>query len=161
MPQDRRVNETIRNRLDDLLSILLLPVFFAYAGLRANVTSIATLSNWLVCGAIIGVAVISKIGGCVAAGRATGMSWRGAGAIGVLMNARGLMELVLLTIGLHLGIITPLLFTIMVIMAIATTLMATPLFTRLMARQNDIGELSPSQIISSGHLGNACMKARP
>ena len=53
------------------------------------------------------------------------MSWRGAGAIGVLMNARGLMELVLFTIGLHLGIITPLLFTIMLIMAIATTLMAT------------------------------------
>jgi len=144
MPQDHRVSETIRNRLDDLLSILLLPLFFAYAGLRANVASIATLSNWLACGAIIGVAVVSKIGGCVAAGRATGMSWRGAGAIGVLMNARGLMELVLLTIGLHLGIITPLLFTIMLIMAIATTLMATPLFTRLIARPDDIDVLSPS-----------------
>ena len=131
MPHNQRVNETIRNRLDDLLSILLLPLFFAYAGLRANVAAIGTLSNWLICGAIIGVAVVSKIGGCVAAGRATGMTWRGAGAIGVLMNARGLMELVLLTIGLHLGIITPLLFTIMVIMAIVTTLMATPLFTRL------------------------------
>jgi len=144
MPQNGRVNETIRHRLDDLLSILLLPLFFAYAGLRANVASIATLSNWLACGAIIGVAVVSKIGGCVAAGRATGMSWRGAGAIGVLMNARGLMELVLLTIGLHLGIITPLLFTIMVIMAIATTLMATPLFTHLTPRQDDIGAPSPS-----------------
>jgi len=131
MPQDERVNESILNRLDDLLSILLLPLFFAYAGLRANVAAIGTLSNWLLCGAIIGVAVVSKIGGCVAAGRATGMTWRGAGAIGVLMNARGLMELVLLTIGLQLGIITPLLFTIMVIMAIVTTLMATPLFTRL------------------------------
>lgn len=131
MPHDRRVNETIRNRLDDLLSILLLPLFFAYAGLRANVAAMATLSNWLICGAIIGVAVVSKIGGCVAAGRATGMTWRGAGAIGVLMNARGMMELVLLTIGLNLGIITPLLFTIMFIMAIVTTLMTTPLFTRL------------------------------
>jgi Kef-type K+ transport system membrane component KefB len=111
---------------------------------KANVASIATLSNWLACGAIIGVAVVSKIGGCVAAGRASGMSWRGAGAIGVLMNARGLMELVLLTIGLHLGIITPLLFTIMLIMAIATTIMATPLFTRLIARPDDIGVLSLS-----------------
>jgi Kef-type K+ transport system membrane component KefB len=161
MPHNRRVNETIQNRLNDLLSILLLPLFFAYAGLRANVASIATLSNWLACGAIIGVAVVSKIGGCVAAGRATGMSWRGAGAIGVLMNARGLMELVLLTIGLHLGIITPLLFTIMVVMAIATTLMATPIFTRLTARPDDIGGLSPSQIISTGHFGSACINARP
>jgi K+:H+ antiporter len=140
MPKDRRVNETICNRLDDLLSILLLPLFFAYAGLRANVAAIGTLSNWLVCGAIIGVAIISKIGGCVAAGRATGMSWRGAGTIGVLMNARGLMELVLLTIGLQLGIITPLLFTILVIMAISTTLMTTPLFTRLMKTHSTTGE---------------------
>jgi Kef-type K+ transport system membrane component KefB len=131
MPRDRHVNEAIRNRLSDLLSILLLPLFFAYAGLRANVAEMATLSSWLACGAIIGVAVVSKIGGCVAAGRATGMTWRDAGAIGVLMNARGMMELVLLTIGLNLGIITPLLFTIMFIMAIVTTIMTTPLFTRL------------------------------
>ena len=144
MPKNEGMNETIRKRFGDLLSILLLPLFFAYAGLRTNVGAIATLSNWLACGAIIGVAVFSKIGGCLAAGRATGMSWRTAGALGVLMNARGLMELVLLTIGLQLGIITPLLFTIMVIMAIATTLMAAPLFTRLMARQNDIGALSRS-----------------
>ena len=132
VPRDRGVNENIRNRLNDLLSILLLPLFFANAGLRADVAAMTTLSNWLMCGAIVGVAVVSKIGGCVAAGRASGMTWRGAGAIGVLMNARGSMELVLLTIGLNLGIITPLLFTIMFIMAIVTTLMTTPLFTRLM-----------------------------
>ena len=138
MPNDQRVNETIRKRLEDLLSILLLPLFFAYAGLRTNVGAIATISNWVACLAIIGVAVFSKIGGCLAAGRVTGMSWRCAGGLGVLMNARGLMELVLLTIGLHLGIITPLLFTIMAIMAIATTMMATPIFTRLMTQRHEI-----------------------
>jgi Kef-type K+ transport system membrane component KefB len=142
MPHERRVNETICNRLNDLLSILLLPLFFAYAGLRANVAAMATLSNWLICGAIIGVAVVSKIGGCVAAGRVTGMTWRGAGAIGVLMNARGLMELVLLTIGLNLGIITPLLFTIMFIMAIVTTLMTTPLFKRLIGPHHETEAVS-------------------
>jgi Kef-type K+ transport system membrane component KefB len=144
MPDDQRVNDTIRNRLDDLLSILLLPLFFAYAGLRANFAEMGTLSNWLICGVIIGVAVISKIGGCVAAGRATGMTWRSAGAIGVLMNTRGLMELVLLTIGLNLGIITPLLFTIMFIMAIVTTVMTTPLFRLLIGANDDGTEAVPS-----------------
>jgi len=139
MPDDQRVKETIRKRLEDLLAVLLLPLFFAYAGLRTNVGAIATISNWVACGVIIGTAIFSKIGGCLAAGRSTGMSWRTAGALGVLMNARGLMELVLLTIGLHLGIITPVLFTIMVIMAIATTTMATPIFTRLMHQHHEIG----------------------
>jgi len=134
MPRDDHVNEAIRYRFEDVLSILLLPLFFAYAGLRTDIMAMTTTTDWLACGAIIAVAVVSKIGGSLFAGRAAGMSWHTAGAIGVLMNARGLMELVLLTIGLQLGIITPLLFTMMVIMALATTVLATPLFTWISAK---------------------------
>lgn len=134
MPREKFVSDTIHHRLDDLLSILLLPLFFAYAGLRTNVAALASLQNWIVCGLIVAIAVISKIGSCLIAGRATGMPWRTASGLGVLMNARGLMELVLLTIGLQLGLITPLLFTIMVVMAVSTTLMTTPLFSCIMRR---------------------------
>jgi hypothetical protein len=93
----------------------LLPLFFAYAGLQTNLRAIATISNLAASGAIIGKAVFSKTGGCLAAGRSTGVSWRSASGFGVLVNARGLTELMLLTTGLHLGIIMPLLFTIIVI----------------------------------------------
>jgi len=137
MPRNKSVSESVSSRLDDLLSILLLPLFFAYAGLRTNVGALNSLQDWMVCGMIIAVAVISKIGSCVIAGRSTGMPLRTATGLGVLMNARGLMELVLLTIGLQLGIITPQLFTIMFIMAIFTTAITSPLFHRVMQKRQE------------------------
>ena len=145
MPRDKSVSETIRGRLDDLLSILLLPLFFAYTGLRTNIGVLTSAQHLLVCVAIVTVAVASKIGSCAVAGRAVGLPLRNATGLGVLMNARGLMELVLLTIGLQLGIITPLLFTIMVVMAIVTTVMTTPLFNYVMRRNPD---LSPQNSVS-------------
>jgi len=95
-----------------------LPLFFAYAGLHTNVGLLDTPRDWLLAGLIIAVAVAGKLGGTAVAARATGSGWREAGALGVLMNSRGLMELVLLTIGLQDGVITPALFAMMVLMAI-------------------------------------------
>jgi Kef-type K+ transport system membrane component KefB len=82
---------------------------------------------WLLCALIIVVAVAGKLGGASLAARLSGMPWREAGALGVLMNTRGLMELVILNIGLDIGIISPTLFAMMVLMALTTTFMAVPL----------------------------------
>jgi Kef-type K+ transport system membrane component KefB len=83
---------------------------------------------WTIALALLGIAIAGKGLACMAAARAAGEAWREAVTIGVLMNARGLMELIILNIGLERGIITPTLFTIMVVMAIVTTLMTSPIF---------------------------------
>lgn len=131
MPRDERLQFALRLRLEDILVVLLLPLFFAFTGLRTNVGLLAAPGDWGVAGLILLVAVAGKLGGTALAARAGGLGWREAGALGVLMNSRGLMELVLLTIGLQDGVITPALFTMMVLMAILTTMMTTPLFARM------------------------------
>ncbi|MEY4387114.1 MAG: hypothetical protein RLY20_2397, partial [Verrucomicrobiota bacterium] len=131
MPRDKRLRAAIESRLEDILVVLLLPLFFAYTGLRTNVGLISGAHEWLIAALILVVAIAGKLGGSVLAARARGIHWREAGALGVLMNARGLMELVILTIGLQDGIITPALFTMMVIMAVGTTMMTSPILARL------------------------------
>jgi Kef-type K+ transport system membrane component KefB len=88
----------------------------------------------MVCGLIVIVACAGKLGGCALAARATGFTWRDAGTLGVLMNTRGLMELIVLNIGLELGVISPAVFSMMVIMALVTTCSAAPLL-RTVARR--------------------------
>jgi Kef-type K+ transport system membrane component KefB len=95
--------------------------------MRTEIGLISGWSNWLLCGAIVLVACVGKFGGTVIASRITGPGWRDASALGVLMNTRGLVELIVLNIGLDLRIISPLLFTMLVIMAIVTTVMTTPI----------------------------------
>jgi Kef-type K+ transport system membrane component KefB len=85
------------------------------------------LEHWAICGLIILAATLGKFGGTLAAARLMGKGWRDATALGLLMNTRGLMELIVLNIGLDLGVITPTLFTMMVIMALVTTVATTPL----------------------------------
>jgi Kef-type K+ transport system membrane component KefB len=106
---------------------MLLPLFFALTGLRTNVGLISGGTMWLYCGAIILVAVAGKLGGSMLSARANGMPWRESAAIGVLMNTRGLVELVILNIGLDMGVLGPTLFSMMVLMALTTTFMTTPL----------------------------------
>lgn len=118
-------------RFQDLMVVLLLPLFFAFTGLRTRVGLIAGGTLWAWCGLVTAVAVAGKFGGSALAARATGMAWREAGALGALMNTRGLMELVILNVGLDLGVLSPTLFAMMVLMALATTLMTTPLLERL------------------------------
>lgn len=127
MPRQPALVRELRLRMEALVSVLLLPLYFALTGLRASFLLISGAEMWWYCAIIIGLAVIGKVGGASLAARLTGLSWREAGAVGVLMNTRGLVELVILNIGLDLGILSPALFSMMVLMALVTTLMTTPL----------------------------------
>ena len=130
MPRDEQLVRPLLDRFHDLMVILFLPLFFAFTGLR---TSIGLISGdlWLYCGLIIAVAVLGKLGGSALAARTTGMSWRDSWAVGTLMNTRGLMELVVLNVGLDVGVISPALFAMMVLMALTTTFMTSPVLARI------------------------------
>ena len=121
----------VQKQVEPLTASLLLPLFFVYSGLNTRITLVDTAWLWMVVIVVILIACLGKGIACWAAARFSGEDNRSAMAIGALMNARGLMELIILNIGLERGIITPLLFTVMAIMAIATTLMATPIFDRI------------------------------
>jgi Kef-type K+ transport system membrane component KefB len=131
IPHDSAVARLFTHKLEDVVTILLLPAFFAYTGMRTQIGLIAGPEAWLICAAIIVAATVGKFGGTLAAARFTGLDWRTSAALGILMNTRGLMELIVLNIGLDLGIISPTLFAMMVLMALATTLATTPILRRL------------------------------
>lgn len=125
LPRD----EVFRNALSASLSGLtavLLPVYFAYTGLRAEVSLLSGGAMWMTMGLVLLVAVLGKFAGSALAARAGGLGWREALSIGALLNTRGLMELVIANVGLDLGIISPALFTMLVFMALVTTFAATP-----------------------------------
>ncbi|MBV9790598.1 MAG: cation:proton antiporter [Chloroflexi bacterium] len=127
LPRDSALIRELTVKLEDFTTVVLLPIFFAYTGLRTQIGLLNQPWLWLVCGLIILVATAGKFGGAVLAARWVGVAWRPASAIGVLMNTRGLMELIVLNIGLDLGVISPMLFAMMVIMAIVTTFITTPI----------------------------------
>jgi Kef-type K+ transport system membrane component KefB len=127
MPRGRLCNHLIE-RIEPVTTLVLLPLFFTYSGLNTRMDLIVGGSLWLAAAAVLLVAVAGKAGACYLAARACGEPHREAMGVGMLMNARGLMELIILNIGLQHGVITPTLFSIMVLMAIVTTLMATPFF---------------------------------
>src|SRR4029453_9908472 len=102
--------------------VLLLPAFFAFVGLRTQIGLLHGATDWLYCGAIVLAACVGKFGGSMLAARLGGFGWRDACSLGVLLNTRGLMELIVLNIGLDLGVISPRLFAMLVIMAVVTTL---------------------------------------
>jgi Kef-type K+ transport system membrane component KefB len=126
MPRHADLSHALWLRIEALIVVLLLPLYFALTGLRSSIFLISG-ARWLICALIIGTAIAGKLGGSTLAARFTGLSWREATAVGILLNTRGLVELVILNIGLDLGIISPALFSIMVLMALVTTLMAAPL----------------------------------
>lgn len=131
IPHDSRIAREFTGRLRDVVTVLLLPAFFAVTGMRTQINLISGAENWLFCGAIILVATLGKFGGTVVAARLTGQDWRMSAALGTLMNTRGLMELIVLNIGLSLGVISPALFAMMVLMALATTMATAPVLRRL------------------------------
>jgi Kef-type K+ transport system membrane component KefB len=99
--------------------------------MRTEVGLLSGWNAWLACGLIIAVAILGKFGGTLLAARATGVGWRHAAALGVLMNTRGLMQLIILNVGLDLGVLSPTLFTMMVLMALVTTMATAPILLRL------------------------------
>jgi Kef-type K+ transport system membrane component KefB len=127
MPKDSGFVRTLTEKLEDVTVVLLLPLFFAFTGLRTSIGLVSGSEMWFYCALIITVAVLGKFLGASVAARVSGMSWSEASALGVLMNTRGLVELVVLNIGLDIGVISPALFAMMVIMALTTTFMTTPL----------------------------------
>jgi Kef-type K+ transport system membrane component KefB len=130
----RGVARDVIQRIQPLAVSLLLPLFFTYSGLNTKIGLIDTPFLWLMCGAVLFAAVAGKGLACWLAARATGVPQREALGIGILMNARGLMELIIINIGLQRGIIGEGLFATLVIMAIVTTLMASPIFDRLVGK---------------------------
>lgn len=135
MPKTKDFVEPLVKRIEPLTENLLLPLFFALTGLRTQIGLVTGISLWTTLLAIVSVAVLGKLGGGMLAARWIGMPWREAATLGVLMNARGLVELIALNIGLEAGIISPTFFSMMVAMAIITTLMTSPLLNLFQSDQ--------------------------
>ncbi|HUS12009.1 MAG TPA: cation:proton antiporter [Pyrinomonadaceae bacterium] len=119
----------IKERVEAFSSAALLPLFFVFTGLRTQINLLDSWSSWLICLGIIVVAVAGKLGGSMLMARWIRMNWRDSFTLGVLMNTRGLVELVVLNIGYDLGILSARIFAMMVIMALATTFMTAPLLS--------------------------------
>ena len=126
MPAQPGFRKMLAARIEDVSLVILLPLFFAFTGLKTQIGLLNNGAAWLVCGLIILVAVAGKFGGSLLAAKFTGQSWSDSFAIGALMNTRGLMELIVLNIGYDLGVLSPTVFTMMVLMALVTTLMTAP-----------------------------------
>jgi Kef-type K+ transport system membrane component KefB len=135
IPHNSSLARDIAGKLEDFVIVFLLPAFFAFTGLRTQIGLVSGLDNWLFCGLIILVASLGKFGGSAIAAKLSGFDWRDASALGILMNTRGLMELVVLNIGLELHVISPTLFAMLVLMALTTTLATTPVLHYIMPGQ--------------------------
>ena len=134
MPRASGLARELAERVEPVVETVFLPVFFAFTGLRTDIGLVSGAALWGICALIMAAAVVGKLGGSAVAARATGMPWREATALGVLMNTRGLMELVVLNVGLELGVISPTLFAMMVLMALVTTCMTSPALALVLRR---------------------------
>lgn len=131
MPKGGEFVKHLTDKVEDFTVLFLLPLFFAYTGLRTELGLLGSVHLWMFCGLIILTAIAGKFGGVTIAARFYGMNWRQSSLLGVLMNTRGLMELIILNIGLTFGVLSKPLFAMMVVMALTTTFMTTP-FMRLL-----------------------------
>ena len=140
MPPSIGFRKVMMEKVEDIALVFFLPLFFAFTGLRTEIGLINSPALWGVCLLLITVAVAGKLGGCAVAARLVGESWKDSFTIGTLMNTRGLMELVALNIGYEMGVLPPSIFVILVIMALVTTFMTTPLLhlvERVFARREE------------------------
>ncbi|TAH18394.1 MAG: cation/H(+) antiporter [Cytophagales bacterium] len=126
IPNDLRFKEILTGKIEDVSLVLLLPLFFVFTGLRTQIGLLQDFSLLLTCGAIIITAIIGKLAGAALTAKLVGLSWRDSLTIGVFMNTRGLMELIILNIGYDLGVLSTEIFSMMVLMALATTFMTSP-----------------------------------
>jgi Kef-type K+ transport system membrane component KefB len=134
MPRGLFVEE-LKRKVEPLAVVLLLPMFFTYSGLNTRMDMVNSVELVLIALGVLAVSVLAKFGACWAAARLSGEDNRTALGIGALMNSRGLMELIIINIGLQKGIIGPTLFSMLVLMAIVTTMMAGPLFEIVYGRK--------------------------
>jgi Kef-type K+ transport system membrane component KefB len=131
LPRSRSLRHNLTERLEEVSVSLLLPVFFALTGLRTNIGSLSDSTLWLTLGVVVLLAIVGKLFGSAIAARITGLTWHDSVSIGILMNTRGLMELIVLNIGYDLGVLNQQIFTILVFMALVTTFMTSPMLNLL------------------------------
>lgn len=151
MPRHHGFAQTLTTKLHDATVVLLLPLFFAYTGLRTSIGLVDGARMWFYTGLIVAVAIAGKFGGTAIVARLSGMTLREGGILGTLMNTRGLMELVLLNIGLEIGVISPVMFSMLVFMALFTTFMTTPVlewirFARIFPQEHESSDTEPQDI---------------
>lgn len=163
LPKSDGFAATLTEKLEDLVLVFLLPLFFAVSGLRTQIGLLSTAHGFALCGLIILVACVGKFGSSALAARLTGHTWRESAAIGVLMNTRGLMELVVLNMALDLGVITPTLFTMMVLMALLTTFITSPLLQIIYPQAGQTRELAATSLetTSPSHISGPMVSLAP
>jgi nucleotide-binding universal stress UspA family protein len=152
MPHSSRMTRELTDKIEDFTVVVLLPVFFTVAGLRTNLFAINSPQLLLAMLLIIGAAIFGKLFGCGIAARLNGYSARDSFAVGTLMNTRGLTELVILTVGLSLGVLSDRTFAMMVVMALVTTFMAAPILNRIMPRKHMV------RVLAGGDAGPASVR---
>ncbi len=142
IPHDSLLAKDLTIRLEQIVIVLFLPTFFAFTGLRTQIGLVETGQDWMFCAAIVLVASLGKLGGTYVAARLTGHDRNESASLGVLMNTRGLMELIVLNVGLDLGVLSKTLFAMMVIMALVTTFATTPILHILERRRSERTDLA-------------------
>jgi Kef-type K+ transport system membrane component KefB len=149
MPRNREFTRHVLSKFESLTVVVLLPLFFGLSGLRTSISVVRGPGVWVYALLIIVAAIASKLGGSMIAARVTGIGWKDAAGLGILMNTRGLMELIILNVGLEIGAIPPAVFSIMVLMALVTTFMTTPLLDWLYPMElgkSGKGDMRKSQV---------------
>jgi Kef-type K+ transport system membrane component KefB len=131
MPRSDVLKGFLRERIESFSSLFLVPLFFAFTGLRTQVGLLAGWADWGACLALLTIAIVGKLGGSAIAAKAAGFGWSDSAALGILMNTRGMVELVALNLGLDLGVLSPKLFAMLVLMALVTTFATGPALTAL------------------------------
>lgn len=131
LPHDSVLARTFMRQLEPVVTVFLLPAFFAFTGMNTRFDLVTGYESWISLGVILLVATLGKFGGTYTAARISGLGQRDAGALGALMNTRGLVELIVLNVGLSLGVIPPPLFALMVAMAVLTTISTAPMLKLL------------------------------
>lgn len=147
MPKGHAFVRSLTEKLEDVAVVLLLPIFFAFVGLRTSIGLVNGVEMWLFLILIIFTAVVGKFGGSALAAHFSGLPPREAISLGILMNTRGLMELLILNIGLDIGVLSPVLFTMMVIMALVTTFFTAPALQWVYFRR--VWPEEPAQVIGT------------
>ena len=137
LPRVKHWQEALRTRLDVIVSLVLLPLFFALTGMRTRLDLLSGVTIWLWTGFILMLAIGGKVGGAVIAARWTGQTWRDSLALGALVNTRGLVELIVLNIAYNAHVFSPTLFTMLVVMALFTTMMTVPALNLLGVGRGD------------------------
>lgn len=138
MPANLSFRRIMTEKVEDVALVLFLPLFFVFTGLRTEIGALNTAHLWVVCALFVAVSIVGKLAGAALSARFVGESWKDSLSIGVLMNTRGLMELIVLNIGYEMGVLPSSIYVIFVIMALFTTFMATPslvLIDKLFARR--------------------------